>query len=97
VPREHGKDRIGTTFILIVDTVSRGSGVGMDGVGFTILLLGHGHGGNEGGASEMWTVLRFCFSPHSGGVSSRGFRGFERKVSSFWLQRLAFHHSIRSR
>jgi len=97
VPREHGKDRIGATFIVIVDSVSRRSAVGMDGVGFTVLLLGHGHGGDEGSASEMWTVLRFRFSPHSGGVSSRGFRGFERKVSSFWLQRLAFHHTICSR
>jgi len=97
VPREHEKDKIGATFIVIVDSMSRRSTVGMDGVGFTILLLRHDLGGDEGSASEMWTVIRFRFLSHSDGISSRGFRDFERKVYSFWLQRLAFHHTICSR
>ncbi|XP_027336673.1 WAT1-related protein At3g02690, chloroplastic isoform X3 [Abrus precatorius] len=68
----------------------------MGGVGFAVLLLGHCYGGDEGGATEMWSLLRFGVSAHSRWVSSDWVRCLERKSFSIWLQRLAFYHSLRS-
>jgi len=47
------QNQVLTWLLNIVDFVSRRSTVGMDGVGFTILLLGHNHGGDKGSASKI--------------------------------------------